>query len=572
MKKKLLDIIIISFLFFIIIGFKNSVSANSISSIDMDIYVDNNGDAEVTEIWSCNTTSGTEGYHPYYNLGNSKITNLRVSDLTTTYTTLGSWDTDDSMSEKAYKCGINHIYNGVELCWGISRYGSNVYTIKYNISNFVSELKDSQMMYWTLIPYDFSTSIGNIKIKIHADNPFSTDIPVWGYGKYGALCYIDKNDGAIHMDTEGKSLASSEYMTFLAKFPKETFNTHNNLNDDFNHYYEMAQEGSTPYNKKQKSWIEKIMAYIGVLFSFLPFILIAILGAFSSGNKKYGFKYGEAGKKIPKDVAYFRDIPCNGDIFRAYYIAYQYGIMKNKTDILGAIILKWLKAGIIRTEQRDGGKIFKKEQTVIILGDEVTKKFDNEREESLFHMMHVASKDGILENKEFEKWCKSSYEKILGWFDNILKDQRTALVADGLIKSEGKGLFGTKYTATQELKNDALYIAGLKKFLLEYTLIQERTAIEVELFESYLIYAQLLGIAKEVSKQFKELYPDMIEQTNYNSYDNIIYINHVSSRGVSSASAARAAAESYSSGGGGFSSGGGGGGSFGGGGGGGGFR
>ena len=55
--------------------------------------------------------------------------------------------------------------------------------------------------------------------------------------------------------------------------------------------------------------------------------------------------------------------------------------------------------------------------------------------------------------------------------------------------------------------------------------------------------------------------------TNYGSYDNLVYINYVSSRGVSSANSARAAAESYSSGGGGFSSGGGGGGSFGGGGG-----
>ena len=575
MKNRFFKILLISILFAITLGIKTSVNANSISSINMDIYVDNNGNAEVTEVWTCSTNQGTEVYHPYYNLGNSQITNLRVYDKTKTYTNIGTWDTDETMSEKAYKCGINKIYNGVELCWGISNYGSNVYTAKYNISYFVSELTDSQMMYWTLIPYDFSTTIGSVKIKVHANTFFSDTIDVWGYGKYGALCYVDKNDGAIHMDTEGKSLAKSEYMTFLAKFPKETFNTSNVLNHDFNYYYEMAQEGSTSYNKKQVSWFEKIITaivgFFSVIITFIPFVIIAIVSSTTSG-KKYGFKYGESGKKIPKDVAYYRDIPCNGDIFRAYYIAYQYGIMKNKTDILGAIILKWLKAGMIRTEQRDGGKIFKKEQTVIILGDEVTKKFENEREESLFHMMHVASKDGILENKEFEKWCKSSYEKILGWFDNILKDQRALLNADGLIKNEGKGLFGTKYTATQELKEEALHIAGLKKFLLEYTLIQDRYAIEVELFEDYLIYAQLLGIAKQVSKQFKELYPDMIEQTNYGSYDNLVYINYVSSRGVSSANSARAAAESYSSGGGGFSSGGGGGGSFGGGGGGGGFR
>ena len=560
MKSKILKLTLISILFIFAIGLKNTVFANSISSIDMDIYVDNDGNAEVTEVWSCSTNQGTECYHPYYNLGNSSITNLRVSDKTNTYTNTGSWNTNLTMSEKAYKCGINRISNGVELCWGISKYGSNVYTVKYNISNFVSELTDSQMMYWTLIPYEFSNTIGSVIIKVHADKYFEDTIDVWGYGQYGALCYV--NNGAINMRTE-KSLSKNEYMTFLAKFPKETFNTNNYLDHDFNYYHEMAQKGAKTYNKA----LEKIKSIIFSILSFLPVILIAILGAFSSGNKKYGFKYGDAGRKIPKDVAYFRDIPCNGDIFRAYYIAYQYGIMKNKTDILGAIILKWLKAGIIRTEQRDGGKIFKKEETVIILGDEVTKKFDNEREESLFHMMHVASKDGILENKEFERWCKSSYERILGWFDNILKDQRMSLAADGLLKSEGKGLFGTKYTATQELKEEALHIAGLKRFLLEYTLIQDRYAIEVELFEDYLIYAQLLGIAKQVSKQFKELYPDMIEQTNYNSYDNIIYINHVSSSGVSSANAARAAAESYSSGGGGFSSGGGGGGSFGGGGG-----
>lgn len=563
MKKNVLSFLLMSILFVLIIGLKSTVNANSINSINMDIYVDNNGNAEVTEVWSCNSTSQTEWYRSYFDLGNSEISNLRVSDEKQIYTTLTSWNVNGSFSEKAYKCGINKVSKGIEICWGKSEYGSNTYTIKYNISNFVSELTDSQMMYWTLIPSEHFADMGGIKIKIYADKPFSDSIPVWGYGKYGSLCYVDKNDGAIHMDTEGKNLGKSEYIAFLAKFPKETFNIKNYLNHDFDYYFEMAQKGAKAYNKV----LEKIKSIILGLFSFLPFILIAILGAFSSGNKKYGFKYGDAGRKIPKDVAYFRDIPCNGDIFRTYYIAYQYGIMKNKTDILGAIILKWLKAGIIRTEQRDGGKIFKKEQTVIILGDEVTKKFDNEREESLFHMMHVASKDGILENKEFERWCKSSYEKILGWFDNILKDQRMSLVADGLLKSEGKGLFGTKYIATQELKEEALHIAGLKRFLLEYTLIQDRYAIEVELFENYLIYAQLLGIAKQVSKQFKELYPDMIEQTNYGSYDNIVYIHHVSSSGVSSANAARAAAESYSSGGGGFSSGGGGGGSFGGGGG-----
>ena len=182
-------------------------------------------------------------------------------------------------------------------------------------------------------------------------------------------------------------------------------------------------------------------------------------------------------------------------------------------------------------------------------------------------MMYVASIDGILENKEFERWCKRSYEKILGWFDNILEEQREILVSDGLIKREKRRAFSDKYVSTPELKEIAISLAGLKRFLLDYTLIMQREAIEVELFEDYLIYAQMMGIAKQVSKQFKELYPDMIQQTHYGSYDNIVYINYCASSGISSANSARAAAENYSSGGGGFSSGGGGSGSFGGGGG-----
>ena len=108
-------------------------------------------------------------------------------------------------------------------------------------------------------------------------------------------------------------------------------------------------------------------------------------------------------------------------------------------------------------------------------------------------------------------------------------------------------------------------MAGLKKFFNEFENMTDKEAIEVQLWEEYLMYAQIFGVADKVAKQFKKLYPDVI---NDYDYDSFIYINSFSHTGVNAASAARSRAESYSSGGGGFSSGGGGGGSFGGGGGG----
>ena len=157
-----------------------------------------------------------------------------------------------------------------------------------------------------------------------------------------------------------------------------------------------------------------------------------------------------------------------------------------------------------------------------------------------------------------------------------MDSEKKKLINSNLLVANEKKFFKIfkykTYLVSPELRNEALEIAGLKRYLLDYTLIKEREAIEVNLFEYYLIYAQMLGIANKVAKQFKELYPDMIEQSCFTSYDYFYYINICTTNGINSASTAKSRAESYSAGGGGFSSGGGGGGSFGGGGGGGGFR
>ena len=565
--KKTIKILFIFLFSLAVFSIGNKVEANSIQNIFMDIFVDDNGDATVTEKWICNVTQGTEVYHPYYNIGNSVIKDLTVKDGNTEYEQLEYWKTSGTLESKANKSGINQLSDGVELCWGISEYGSHTYTAKYTITNFVSETSDAQMIYWTLIPYEFSNSIGNVYIKIYTNFNIADTTDVWGYGNYGGTAYV--YDGYIEMQSDG-TLATDEYMTILVKFPLGTFNTTNKLDYDFDHYYNMAEEGATQYTDS----ISTLDVFIGIIVTIFQvlFWVAIIFGIINAANSAKGLDYGTEGKKIPKDVPYFRDIPCKKDIYRAYYIGYQYDIIKNKTDILGAIILKWLKDGMIRIEEKETGGIFKKENTVIVLTETDPEKFSESKEKELFNMLYEASKDGYLENKEFEKWCEKSYSKILSWFDKIIENEKNKLVQEGLIVEKEevkmKVFKNKKYTATHELKQEAIELAGLKRYLNEYTLIKEREAIEVQLFEEYLIFAQIMGIAQKVAKQFKDIYPEIIAQSNFTSYDYIMFINMSSHRGISAAQSAKSRAESYSSGGGGFSSGGGGGGSFGGGGGG----
>lgn len=574
--KKFLKLFSVFVLSIAIFGLTKSVKANSINKISMDIYVNSNGDATISEIWDCNATQGTEIYHPYYNLGNSTIKNLSVSENNTTYQTLSSWSTSSSLENKAYKCGINKVSNGVELCWGISEYGSHTYTVKYNITDFVANLTDSQMIYWTLIPKDFSNPIGSVYIKIHSNFDIEDSVDVWGYGNYGGTAYV--YDGYIEMQSAGR-LDTNEYMTILVKFPQGTFSSSNSLKHDFEYYFNMAEKGAKKYAKKSGSDFGDrfvgALSIIGLLVALFFTVLFTILGVMrSEGESKLTIKKDSAISN--REIEYFRDIPCNGDIFRAYYIGYSYKLLKNRTDILGALLLKWLKDSLITIEKRSVSSLVKRDSDVIVIKRGKFDSITDENEQRLFKMISDASGDGVLEKKEFENWCDSNYDMILGWFKNVMDDERYKLESEGLINVVDtkylKFYIVTTHEATPALKQEALELAGLKKFLKEYSLIASREPIEVNLFEDYLIFAQLMGIAKEVAKNFKDVYPDIIEQSHFNDYDNISFVNHCMSHGYSAAQNGMSRASSYSSGGGGFSSGGGGGGSFGGGGGGGGFR
>ena len=549
------------------------VDATSISNIDMDIMVDNFGNATVIETWNAYVTEGTEGWHPYYNLGSSEISNLEVSMDGINYTTIDDWDIDKSLEDKAYQSGIYYPSSDeVDICFGVSSYGEHTYVIKYQISNFVSTVEDADIIYWNLFPSNFSAEPGNVDITIYSDFRYDDTLDVWGYGKYGAPCYV--YDGKIEMTSDGSRVNSDEYMTILVKFPKGTFQTSSVLSHDFNYYYDMAEDGAVNYNDKESVW-EVLIPIFTILLNVLLFGFIAGVMVIVSKNDKCSF--GKTGNKVRKDVPPFREIPCNKDIFYAYWVAVNYNLIKKKEDFLGAVILKWVHDGNVRIEKVIKNGMFKGKTISNII---FSKRPDesNKYEVKLYDYMQQASGDGKLEQDEFKKWCDTNYSKILGWFDDVLYNETLDLVKKGKVTYQnGKTMkvFSYKYFEVDpSMMEEAEKMAGLKKFLQEFTLIKEREPIEVSLWNEYLMYAQIFGIAKEVADQFAKLYPEVITDMNNigYSYADVMFVRSITADGIRSASSARSRAQSYSSGGGGFSSGGGGGGSFGGGSGGGGFR
>ena len=545
--------IVYSIILFII--FVLPVKADDIYNIDMKINIEKDGTAKITETWNVKADDGSEWYKQLYSLGNSSLSDYVVY-MDGTKLTYKEWDINESISQKAGYYGINRTSEGIELCFGKKDFKKHTFTLKYTISNFVFNTSDSQVLYWTLFP---SVTLDDFSVEIDSYYTFPNTLDVWGYG-YKGYAYVE--NGKIKMSNEGN--LNNDYVVLLAKFPLNTFNTTNTYErfNTFEDVYNTAEEGTFEYDYyDEPSLIEKVINFIFNAISFLIPLIVIIVSSVMVAKSGYGYKNNKTIDK--KNVPMFREIPCNKNIYYANALIKLNNFDYKETNIFGAIILKWLRNNKISFINKEVG-IFNKETTVI----DLTKNpvFDNELEKELFDVMYKASNDGMLETKELEKWARKNYSKFFGLFTRIENKEIDRLKSENHIyKRTTKEECKKTNVMDDVIYEDSIKLYGLKLFLKEFSSLDTKEAIEVHLWDEYLMFAYLFGIADKVAKQLKNMYPEVLQQDNFD-YDTIIFVNNISTRSVSAASSARSAAESYSSGGGGFSSGGGGGGSFGGGG------
>ena len=538
-----------------ICGVNICYASNHIYSIDSSIYIDEEGTATIKEVWNVDGSDGTEWYKAMYNLGNSKISDFTVSmdgvDLT-----YKNWNVSESLNEKKGFYGINYTSSGPELCFGKYDYKKHTFTLNYKISNFIFNVSDAQVIYFKFIDTlsDVTFDDFSITISTYYDLPDTTD--VWGYG-YNGYAYV--SDGKIYLSN--KDSMKDNYVVLLAKFPTGTFKTTNSYSkySDFSSILSKADEGTFEYDYDSS---DKIYFFFTILM--FSIYIIPFLSIFKH-VKKTKFGYIDNKEINKNNTNFYRDIPCGKDIYYANALARLNSWSNSDTNIFGTIFLKWIKNGTVSIIK--DGKSVKLQLNGINTPNHLEKKF--------YDMVYKASIDGILEKNELKKYASKNYSSFLNLFTQIKNNKIDELKNEGhIFKRTDKKMCKYKNVMDDTLYYESQKLYGLKLFLTEFSNIKQREAIEVNLWDEYLMYAYIFGIADKVAKQFKNLYPEVVvEMQNMNmDFDTFIFINDISRSSVLSARSAKSEAEakasSYSSGGGGFSSGGGGGGSFGGGGGG----
>lgn len=553
-------------------------SSNDLKEIKMEIYINQDGVARVSETWKMDVVEGTENYKVFNNLYGSTITDFSVVDEKgTTYQYLDEWDIDASRQEKKNKCGIVETNKGYELCYGVGDYGQHSYTMTYTITPFVNQYTDSQGFNWQLISKDMDPSPDEMEIVIKSDYQFyDSDTNIWGFGYEGQVIFDDS--GSIVMknrDLNNNRIGDINYVNILVQVPNGTYNNAINKNESFSSVLDDARNGSSYQDDDGSDFLWIILVVTIGLAG-----LVSMVFLLAKGSKKKGLHFSDGNDELPniKDVNPFRDIPCNKDIYYFYYVASKAGLISqdDRSGILCALLLKWIRDGYVNFSMEEGTGWFKKDKYEIDFRGEIPTS--NILEEKMLKYFRQASGSNVvLENKEFERWCRNNYEEIEEWFKDLMRYEENKLKSQGILTTQstykkflGIDIENKVETYESSFRDDILYTMGLKRFLLDFSSIEEKQVIEVKLWEEYLMFASILGIADEVEKQIGKLCPE------FNQYSNIDYTyTMLATRtfmygGVRSAASAYSAAHSSSfSGGGGSSSFGGGGGGFSGGGGGG---
>lgn len=551
--RKLKYLLLILFLFPVL------VYADKIYDLKMNVNINKDGNANITEVWTVKAEDGSEWYKTMNNMGNMKLYNYKVSMDGKELSYEKDWNVNGNLNDKKGKYGINYIDDRIELCFGKNDFNKHTFTLSYTLDNIIFNTEDSQVLYNTFFP---NASADSFKVTVSGYYNFPDTLDVWGYG-YKGYAYV--KDGKIEMSSEGS--LDDEYVVLLAKFPLETFNTNNSYDDytTFEDVYNMAEEGTYEYDYNDDNFVSFMSSnseYIGPLILIIIFVLAGTFGVVNAKSSGYGYRDN---KKITNDNApIFRDIPCNKDIYYANALNYLNNFNYKESNIYGAIILKWVKQNKIKFIKDQKTGLFNKESSSLDL--RMNPSFDNETEKKLFDMMYKASKDGILESKELEKWCRSNYMSFLSIFQRMRDTKVLVLENEGHIyKRTSKEECKKKKVMDDVLYNESVKLYGLRRYLIEFSSMDKKEVFDVHLWDEYLMFAYLFGIADKVAKQLKNLYPDVMEKSDFD-FDTIMFVNVLSTRSYNAATSARSAAENYTAGGGGFSSGGGGGGSFGGGG------
>lgn len=543
----------------------------SIRDVDITLTLLPDGTASIHERWDVCAADGTEWYLVRGNLGDIEIGNLAVSDESgRAYVDEGSWDTQRSIAEKAGRCGIVRKRDGAEICWGIGSLGDHVFDVSYTMSRSVKSLSDYDMLHLQTVSPGLSSPPRHVRVTVRAQQHLldTANTRAWGFGFAGR---VDFRDGAVVYESTEAFVRNSSVIVLL-RFDKGMFDSPSRQDRDFADALAVAMEGAD-FGSDQDSDDGGDLARVAAIFA------VAVAGMCGiAATSRRAMRKKILGMK-PSEVPWSREIPFDADLEAAAYTLGKLGENSGSDTLAAALILRMIyrgelsvaKDGDERVEISFNGAAGPGAAGASADGPadgtaDVSGSADQAAEELREMMLKASGADKVLQHNEFSRWAKRHAHEVAGWSSRALVFGRNSL-------RDHKYLYGSAYTPAGQ--SEARKLLGLKKFLQDFTLMGEKDTIEVILWQDYMVYGALFGIADKVAEQLRDINPDLFAEVmdyDYTTMHQLLFQTRLLSAAITNSKASVAAEAAQQSargfgggtsfgGGGGFSGGGFGGGS-----------
>lgn len=466
---------------------------------DLDIRVElsKNGDARITETRQMTIDSkGTECYIGLDNMSPSTVMDLAVSDENIRqYENIGKWEVDRSRSEKAGRCGIVEKGDGgYELCWGIGESGQRTYVTSYTITGLVRGYPDADALRHVFLEENVNPKPEHAKVTIVGADTTLVFTPdtcgIWGFRFIGELGF--ENGTMVAETTEPMNSEAALYL--MAKFPKGLLEPDIQTTDDtFEHKKQLAFEdsdyGDVVIEMSERSTnVPLALGLLGGGFvGFCGLLLYLFKGLPARRRKKH--------EKWMQSLDYFKSIPLGGNLQQANDMlnAFNFGKAADYKRLVSATILQLINEGACSV------------QPVMSEKGEMTKRFVVKEELSLekdlpllaFKMFDIfknaSGENHVLDPKELETYMGDEKNR---------KQIRSFL--EVLCTERDRGYYKNR-------KDEMAEVYGFKRFLEDFTLMNERHLAETRLWRDYMVWATLYGNAEQVMKDMKAINPEFFK-------------------------------------------------------------
>ena len=571
------------FIFSILILLHTTVFAGDLElrNLKYDVTLNSDGSANVTEYWDIEIEE-TNTLFKTFEIDNTKYSG--ITNVSLVETTNGAEKNFTQIHEEKYHVDKDCFYaleissDTFEIAWGVNEddsYARRNFEISYTILDAVKSYDDCSEFYWQFLSEKSAIPaenvIGTIKLPARVEN--IEDLKVWAHGPLnGNIDRTSENLVTFTID----NLKSETMLEVRVATPTNIFTANSNIysEEKLNTIISEETEWAEEANRKREQEIQKkknIKLVIGIIF-----ILSNVGGVFLAiylvkKIKKYKLELEKAPNITPTiESDYFRDIP--GEDPTPAHATFIQGFKTTNfsmhiPEVISATMLDLCLKKCISFEVTEN----KKNEIIVTLNSNSVVDTLSKEEKFIYDMLSKVSEEKTFSMKDFEKYCKKHSEKLLKDFEKIEKYTKEVVENKGLYDNKlitqannwsGKcvgfiflAIFGlpllffsiipsiycavysykiySRYNnLTQKGTNEKVLWDGLKKYMQDFSMLDDMGIPSLILWEKYLVYATAFGISEKVIKQLKVVYPQ-ITDSDYMNSNGYTYLYLMSSNNLS---------------------------------------